>query len=279
MSASRHATGLRAAVVGHVEWVTFLDIDRIPAAGEIAHAGEGFDEPAGGGGVAAVELARLAGGATLFTALGEDEHGHLAARLLAQRGVTVQAARHRPPQRRAIVLLDAEGERTIIVQGAAAGPSEGHGPDLSTLAGYDAVYFCKGDAAAVRAARAARILVATARTLPTLRAAGVPLDALVLSARDPGERYHPGDLEPAPALVAYTEGGQGGRFETRDGQHGRWEASPLPGPVRDAYGAGDTFAAALTYALGLGLEVQVAVEFAASRGAMALCRRGAHGGA
>ena len=39
--------------------------------------------------------------------------------------------------------------------------------------------------------------------------------------------------------------------------------------MRDTYGAGDSFAAGLTYALGLGLEPQLAVEFAATRGAAA----------
>ena len=43
-------------------------------AGEVVHATDPFEEPAGGGGVAAVQLARLAGQATLFTALGDDEH-------------------------------------------------------------------------------------------------------------------------------------------------------------------------------------------------------------
>ena len=64
---------MRVAVVGHVEWVEFVRGDHVPAAGEIAHGSESFSEPAGGGAVAAVQLARLAGGAELFTALGDDE--------------------------------------------------------------------------------------------------------------------------------------------------------------------------------------------------------------
>ena len=61
---------MRVAVVGHVEWVQFARVERVPRAGEIVHAHETWDEAAGGGAVAAVQLARLAGGgADFFTAL------------------------------------------------------------------------------------------------------------------------------------------------------------------------------------------------------------------
>ena len=270
-------TRLRAAVVGHVEWVTFLPVDRVPAPGVIAHADESWDEAAGGGGVAAVEMARLCGRAALFTALGEDAAGHAARAQLEGPGVQVHAAGV-AVQRRAVTLLDPHGERTIVVIGPAAGPSAERGPSLDALAGADAVYFCKGDAAALRMARRARVLVATARVLPVLQEAGVELDALVHSARDPGERYQPGDLMPAPRLVATTEGAAGGAWTRKaDGATGRWAAAMLPGPVRDTYGAGDCFAAALTLALAAGQCAQEACEFAATRGAAAVVRRGAHG--
>ena len=55
---------MRAAVVGHVEWVEFVRGDHVPAAGEIVHATDSFEEPAGGGAVAAAQLARMAGSAT-----------------------------------------------------------------------------------------------------------------------------------------------------------------------------------------------------------------------
>jgi ribokinase len=141
------------------------------------------------------------------------------------------------------------------------------------LAEYDAVYFCGGDPDALRAARAARVLVATARELATLQAGGVLLDALVASARDPSERYA-GELDPEPGLVARTEGAAGGTYEPGGG---RWEPVPLPGPVRDAYGAGDSFAAGLAFALAQGRPRDDALAAAAEWGAAALARRGAHG--
>ena len=55
---------MKFAVVGHVEWVEFAVVDRVPPQGTIGFATEPtFREPAGGGGVAAVQLRRH--GATL----------------------------------------------------------------------------------------------------------------------------------------------------------------------------------------------------------------------
>ena len=51
---------MKVAVVGHVEACAFARVDHVPAAGEIVEAEEGWEEAAGGGAVAAVQLARLA---------------------------------------------------------------------------------------------------------------------------------------------------------------------------------------------------------------------------
>ena len=59
---------MKLAVVGHVEWIEFVRVERVPLRGEIVHAQEVWAEAAGGGAVAAVQLARLAGSSTLFTA-------------------------------------------------------------------------------------------------------------------------------------------------------------------------------------------------------------------
>src|SRR5438046_3042188 len=155
---------MRVAVVGHVEWVEFARVERVPRPGEIVHALETWEEPAGGGAVAAAQLARLA-----------------------------------------------------------------------------------------------RVLVARARELPTLRGAGVQLDALVGSGEDEGELYHPGELDPPPHLVVTTSGGLGGWVQPG----GPFRPAPLPGTVVDAYGCGDCFAAGLTFALGRGDTTEDAVALAA----------------
>ena len=243
---------MRCAVVGHVEWVEFARVPRVPAAGEIVHAERVWEEPAGGGAVVARQLALLAGRCELFTALGDDDLGRGSTRRLAALGVDVHV-RWGGATRRAWTHVDADGERTITVLGdklLARGPLP--------LAGYDLVFFVAGDAEALRSARAARFLAATARELPTLQETGVELDLLVASANDPGERY---DGSLAVRHLALTDGANGG---TLDGE--RYEAAAAP-PVADTYGAGDSFAAALAFALARGDAPAEAVALAGRAGA------------
>jgi ribokinase len=268
---------MRTAVVGHVEWVEFARVERVPRAGEIVQASEWWAEAAGGGGVASVRLAQLAGDCTLFTALGLDELGDASLAQLSALGVRVEAARHEEPQRRGFTFVDGRGERTITILGEKHVPRGRDPLPWAELAETDAVYFVSGDAAAARAARRARVLVATARSLPVLQEAGVELDALVRSASDPSERYGRGDLEPQPKLVVATAGREGGTWGTADCRAGAYKPAASPGPLSDSYGAGDSFAAGLTYALGRGDEPDAAVAFAADCAAAALARRGAHG--
>jgi len=265
---------MRVAVVGHVEWCEFAEVPHVPQPGEIVHATATFEQPAGGGAVAAVQLRKLAGEATLFTAFGDDEIGHRSDAELREHRVRVEGRFHPEPQRRAFVHLDSEGERTITVLGPRLGPSGADELAWQQLDEMDAVYVTAGDVQAIRQARRARMLVATPRGLATLAESGVQLDALVSSGRDPGERYGPGDIEPAPRVVVRTLGAAGGEWETAEGNRGRWGPAELPGPVRDAYGAGDSFAAGLTYGLGAGWDVAKAVELAARCGAACLTGRG-----
>jgi ribokinase len=269
---------MRSAVVGHVEWIDFIQVEGVPHAGEIVTALGGWTEAAGGGAMAAGEFVRLGAETVFFTALGSDEYGSWAERDLRRRGLRLLAVTREAPQRRGFTFLDSGGERTITVLGEKLVPRAGDALDWNELESTDAVYFCGGDPGAVRLAREARALVATARELPTLAAAGVELDALVHSSRDPSETYEPGDLNPRPKLVATTEGAAGGRYVTADGVEGRWEAVPLPGPLRDSYGAGDCFAAGLAYALGQAKDVPQALAFAAASAAKALTRPGGHRG-
>ncbi len=270
---------MRVAVVGHVEWAEFVRVERMPRPGEIVHAREWWQAAAGGGAVAAVALARLAGEALFLTALGDDALGHRAASELARLGVRVEAAFRPEPQRRAFVHVDGTGERTITVIGPRLVPRRDDPLPWAELANCDAVYLTAGDAGAVGAARAARVLTATPRTRDTLAAASVRLDALVGSARDAGEAYRSGELDPEPALVVRTEGGDGGSWAASGGEQGRWQAVHPAAPVVDAYGAGDTFAAALTYGLGARSSLERALALAARCAATALTGRAPYGAA
>jgi ribokinase len=265
---------VRVAAVGHVEWVEFVRGDHVPAAGEIVHAHDSFEEPAGGGAVAAVQLSRLAGGATFLTALGDDELARRSRARLAELGVTVRDATREGHTRRALTFLDGHGERTIITIGDRLVPRGRDSLDWDDLHRADGVYLTAADAEALHAARAAGVLVASPRAGRVLHEEGVRLDALVYSDRDELETAFARALDPPPTLLVATRGAEGGRYETAQGETGSWAAAPLAGPIADSYGAGDSFAAALTFALAQGRDPDAALRLAARAGAVCLTGRG-----
>lgn len=257
----------RVAVVGHVEWIEFARVPNVPRPGEIVHATEWWEDVGGGGAVAAVQLAKLAGDVEFFTALGEDERARRSQARLEELGVTVYAAPRPGPQRRGFVHLDDDHERTITILGERIVP---HGDDdlpWERLEGVDAVYFTGGDVGALQQSRRARRLVATPRAYDTIRDAGVKLDVLVRSAKDPGEQQAEEGLDPAPDFVVSTAGKEGGQWLGEDRTTGHFKAAELPGPAKDAYGAGDSFAAGLTFGLGIGASIEDALAIASRAGA------------
>ena len=140
------------------------------------------------------------------------------------------------------------------------------------------MYFTGGDAASLRAARAARTLVATPRARDAFTGSGVTVDALVRSAGDAGERDDSERDGWSARLTVATRGPDGGTYSASDGSTGSFEAAPLTGPVVDAYGAGDSFAAGLTFGLGSGMDLDAALALGARCGAGNLTGAGPYAG-
>jgi ribokinase len=268
---------MRVAVVGHVEWIEFARVPRVPGQGEIVDATEWWEEAAGGAALAAVQALKLGAQVDFFTAVGDDDHGRRALERFRALGLEVHAT-VRGRQRRGFVYLDAEGERTITILGERTVPSGDDDLPWERLRDTASVYFTGGDAAALRAARQAGIVVATPRAGDVLRHAGVKLDVLVRSGRDPGECHVGDDLDPPPHRIVSTAGADGGRWIAEDHTEGRWRSAGPPGPHGDAYGAGDSFAGALTWALGAGRDIDAALEVAGRAGAAKLAGRAGYDG-
>ena len=268
---------MRLAVVGHVEWIRFARVASVPPAGGIAHAREAWEGVGGGGAVAATQLAKLGGACLFFTALGDDHVAEEARAELERNGVEVHAAVRERATRTALTMIDDGHERTIVTLGERLEPRADDPLPWELLEGVDALFLTAGDVGAVRHARRARVLVATTRVMDLLATAGVALDAVVGSERDPAERYESGRIDPPPALVVRTEGTAGGSWETA-GERGRYDAAALPGPLVDTYGAGDSFQAGLTFGLARGEPVTDALALAAQCGASAAAGRGPTGG-
>jgi ribokinase len=262
----------RVAVVGHVEWVEFIELERMPREGEVLGARAAFARAAGGGAVVAAVLAELGAEVEFFTSLGDDPDGRAAAEQLRERGVEVHVAWCADrPTRRAVTLLG-EGERTIVTVGERLEPRGSDELPWDRIAGADGVYFTAGDVAALERARRAPNLVASPRGRSVLER-GPRIDALIYSARDSDECDWARRLNGRSRLLVQTRGADGGSWTGES--RGSWRAVSAGAPVRDAYGCGDAFAAGFTLGLASGASPAEAAEIGARAGARCLTRPGA----
>jgi ribokinase len=257
---------MRVAVVGHAEHVTVGRVPTVPRAGEIVHLAEPRVLAGGGGGLAFLQLTKSAAELHLFTALGDDEAAAQVRAALDATGAHVHAARRATAHTRVIVMISPDGERTIVVLGEPLHPLRTDPLPWDVLATCDAAYFTAEDPEALRAARRARRLVVTARRRDALARSGVRADVIVGSAVDPREVSTRADYAVPPDHLVLTEGAAGGRIETASGTT-RFTAPRVEHPGGGAYGAGDAFAAALTFFLAAGTTVDEACARAATYGA------------
>jgi len=260
---------MRIAVVGHVEHITLGRVPRVPAPGEIAHATDVRTFPGGGGGIAFFQLVKSPAEVHLFTALGSDEAAAQVRARVEATGARVHAAFRAAPHTRDLVLVTPDGERTIVVLGEPLHPEKRDALPWNVLASCDAAYFTAQDPDALRAARAARRLIVTARRRGSLVASGVRADVVVGSAHDAREVSSLADYPVRPSALVMTEGAAGGTIETEDEKR-RFTAPPVAAARGGSYGAGDSFAGALTWYTALGLSVGEACARAASHGAAVL---------
>lgn len=260
---------LRVAVIGHVEHAVVGRAAALPLAGEIQHLDAPAWLPGGGGGIAFAQLVRGPGEIHLFTALGNDDAARQVEAALRATGARIDAARRDTAHTRDLVIVTPDGQRTIFVVGEPLHPRFEDALPWDALADCDAAYFTAQDPAAIVAARAARVLVVTARRNAALDASGVRADVVVGSAHDPREAGALADYAVRPLALVMTEGADGGRIETEAGTL-RFRSVSATEAVVASYGAGDSFAGALTWYLARGLGVPEACTRAAAHGAAVL---------
>ena len=260
-------------VVGHVEWVDFVSVPHLPVHGKILHADSAFARAGGGGAVAASVLAELGADVDFYCALGRDAEGRATVAQLEERGVRIHVAWRDQPTRRAVTFLEPGGERTIVTLGERLEPFGSDELEWERLADAGSVYFTAGDGGALERAHSSPYVVASPRARDVLEADGAWVYALVFSEGDEDERAWAHRVESHTRLLVATEGDRGGRWWGES--EGSWAAVPLPGPPRDTYGCGDSFAAAFTLGLGRDGSIADAAKLGAQAGARALTRVGA----
>jgi ribokinase len=262
----------RIAVVGHVEHVTLGCTEGVIHPGDIVHLRSARFLPGGGGGIAFAQMCQSDAEVHLFTAVGGGEAGRaVEARLRDMPAhVHVHIASRAEGHPRVVVVIDAEGRRTIVVTAAPLQPGMMDMLPWEILATCDAVYFTGDDPGSLRLARAARRLVVTARRRPVLQATGVVAPEVIIgSLSDPRENAGLDAYYPPPGALVLTDGPRAIHV-IRPGGTTLVDAPPAPERVLGDYGAGDSFAGAFTYFLAHGIEVEEACRRAGPYGAAVL---------
>ncbi len=263
---------LRLAVVGHIEWVTFVAVDKVAVQGAISH-GRGIKEhAAGGGAVAAVQMSKLTKKKVhFFTSLGKDEIGEKCAQELRSYGIEMHIAWREKPTRRGFSFVGEDGNRAITVVGDRLQPSINDDLNWDVLNALDGVFITAGDAKTIQNCRKVKIVCATPRVkIKSLNQSNIQLDALIGSNLDPDERVTKEELNPKPKVTIMTEGAQGGIIYPG----GRYKPILLTKKEIDSYGCGDSFAAGVTAGLAANWDITKAINLGAKCGAECATRFG-----
>ena len=253
-------SNLKFAVIGHIEWITFIKVPQLPKAGLIYHSQQCLESPAGGGAVISKKLRELTlGEVHFFTALGNDFYGNQSFNLLQNMGIKLHVAWSNKPTRKGFSLIDSQGERSITIVGERLSPTYKDNLDWSILNNMDGIFITAADEEIFKKARIAKTLCTTPRVgLDIINESGIFLDALIGSNLDPGEAFSLNQLILMPKIVIKTEGENGGIILPG----GRYKALENKKTKVDSYGCGDSFAAGMLYGLSSNWEIEESLNLA-----------------
>ena len=177
-------------------------------------------------------LARMGADVTFFTSLGEDTDARA---ILEGHGVRVEAAVRTKPQTRVLAVVDPNHDRTLFVIGQNDHPTADDPLPWERLAEMDGVYFTGQDPRTLQLARAAPVVVVTARRFESLGQSGIRADALVGSGSDRGEQFDLGGLAVKPDHVIVTDGARAAPGTRRFRRRGR-SRTPTVRAIRSSPG-------------------------------------------
>lgn len=269
----------RVLVVGSLNEDIWLAVDRRPAAGETVLGGDITRAYGGKGGNQAIAAALAGAPTAMVAAVGDDDVGRSYRQRLAAFGVDVAAvvelngAVSGVPTGTAVIIVDADGENSIVVSpGANSRLTVDDLDPVDLLEAGDVLLVQLEVDLAVVAAAVRRAAQVGARVVINLAPYAV-LPADVLALADPvvvNEHEHELLLASGrrPGSVLVTLGAQGSRW-------GDVQVPAEPAEVVDTTGAGDAYCGALAAALATGRGVTSAMQAATSAAAHAVTRLGA----
>ncbi|MCL2701290.1 MAG: ribokinase [Phycisphaerae bacterium] len=285
-------------VVGSINMDMVVRVKEMPAPGETVLGG-GFGTTFGGKGAnQAVAAARLGGKCRLIAAVGEDEFGPALRENLQKEGVdcSALAIKHGVPSGVAMILVDSNGENSIVVASGAnyrVTPDDDLFPNEHLFAEASVVvlqlelplptvraaielarrHHCQilldpAPAPAAMCDELCRVDVLTPNVIEAERISGAragdeSADKLIASAI----------IQRGAKNVILKLGGRGSLVVTADGHF--YTAPPFKVPIVDTTAAGDAFTAALAVAMSRGDRLRDAARFANAAGALACTKLGA----
>jgi ribokinase len=278
-------------VVGSVNADVVVSVRALPGPGETVSGGAFARHGGGKGGNQAVAAARLGARVRFVGAVGADDLGEEALRLLEDEGIDVAGAARLEdvPTGVAVIVVDENGENQIAVASGANGAlTAAHVTEALRLEGRGVVLMShevppEAVSAGVRAARQAG-WTAILNPAPA-RELGDDLEGVILTPNaDEARRLADhDDVEAAAKALAAKTGapvlvtlGADGALLMRDGA-----ATRIPVPrvqVVDTTGAGDTVNGALAAELAAGRDLPDAVRFALAAAALSTQVAGAREG-
>lgn len=262
-------------VFGSVNLDIVARAERLPAPGETVPGGTLAMYPGGKGANQALAARRLGADVSLVARVGEDAHADQALALLRAAGVDLSLCHSVTdlPTGVALIIVGPDGENQIVVTpGANAALSEA---DANALPGAALICQLESPVQSVLAAAQCFEGLVVLNLAPALDVPDALLERadLVIVNESEAAFYGLETLQRAAGQVAVTLGAAGAILYQGTTEIAR-ATPPAVTPV-DTTGAGDSFVAALTFALMEGKPAQDALAFACAAGAASTLHHGA----
>ncbi|GAB4382657.1 MAG: ribokinase [Phycisphaerales bacterium] len=283
----------RVCIVGSINMDLVVRAPRLPSPGQTLIGGPFSRFPGGKGANQAVAAARAGARVTMIGAVGDDEHGSMLRRSLADNGVDLSQIRamSATPTGVALITVDEGGENTIVVAPGANALVQADTVEAAAGAVQDADVLLAQLEVPLEAVHRAAALARDARVRVVLNAAPareLPRDLLelvdvlivnrgeaALIAGCPPSQSPESLAETLQAFgvpgVIITLGADGALYAGERTIH----VPAFPVEPVDTVGAGDAFAGAFAAAIAGGMPTREALRFAGAAGALAATKHGA----